>query len=138
MPDQKQIIVIAAVVIVFLVVFAALNMREPETETKDIKSVEVSGGKLHFTLVIEVDNPNMLGAKLVKVDTKVYIDNQYIGPAISEKEFTIKGSGKSDIEVKLTVDNVAYGDTIKVEGTATIRVFGLKEFEKDIDHEENY
>jgi len=120
-----------------------LNMREPETETKDIKSVEVSGGKLHFTLVIEVDNPNMLGAKLVKVDTKVYLidedgHDQYIGPAISEKEFTIKGSGKSDIEVKLTVDNIGTGEKIRVEGTATIRVFGLKEFEKDIDHEENY
>ncbi len=135
MPGKKAIVI--AVVVIGLVVFAAMNMREPETEIKDIDSVEISGGKVHFTLVIEVDNPNMVGAKLVKVDTKVYIDNQYIGPAVSEKEFTIEGGGKSEIEVKFTLDHVGGGNTIRVKGTATVNVFGIKDFEKDIDREEH-
>jgi len=133
----RRMKLLVALVVIGSLVFGGMNIKSPDTEVTDINGAEVSGGKLHFTLVITVDNPNSLGAKLIKVDTDVYVDDDYVGPAVSDKEFDIEPNGKSDIEIKLTVDNYANpmgNNTIRVKGYATVKVLNLIEYDKDIDY----
>jgi len=133
----RRVKFISILFVVGTVLFGGLNLQSPETDAKDITNIQqdIGNGTLIFTLVIEVDNPNIMTTKLTGVDAEAYIDGQYAGPVESDKEFTIRGMRKTDIEIDFQIDGYAGGSMIKVEGKATVRIMGSISFEKNIDKE---
>ena len=117
-------IIIIVVIILLILAGILLSIDEPDVTVSNIryKSASISQRYIEFYVDLKVDNDNILGGTLKKVEANVYIDDQHIGFSYSEEEFDIKANSVSDVTVVLRVTSVP--SNILSKNEFTVRVVG--------------
>lgn len=109
----------------------------------DVKNVEVRGfedNSFVIAVKLDVDNPTMHNLKITDINTKVFINNQYIGKILSDEPivFSKKTSAEYSIVLKVRLSNIlgtaftmmqlSAGNKVNVrlEGELTVHSFILK------------
>ena len=71
-----------------------------EPEIVDIQSIKFTGQTdtlLNMEVVVVVDNPNGMGAKVLDIDSKAYFGDTFIGTSKSKQEFKLKAKDTTAI-----------------------------------------
>ncbi|UCH89770.1 MAG: LEA type 2 family protein [Thermoplasmata archaeon] len=143
--EKKIFFGIIIVIVIIMVILAGLvlSIKEPAVQVSEIefKSISILETSISFDVTLRVDNDNLFGATLKKVEADIIIDGTDIGDTYSEEEFEIEAKEISEVTVVLTVTSVPttiLGKSqiqVQVSGTAHVKV-SFFDFELPIDKTE--
>ena len=131
---------IAAIIILLLIVglglFVVTSLKQPEVS---LKNVSVKGfesinlliveipTEVIFSVVLEVYNPNFLGATVTDVEYDLYLNDVYVGKGSLPRAVIIPANGKTNVETEVSVSissSVQALVTTIQQGSATAKVTG--------------
>jgi|GEM_PF-3444076 len=139
-PSSSSAKWIAGIIILILILggglFVVTSLKQPEVS---LKSLSVKGfesvnlliveipTEVIFSVVLEVYNPNFLGATVTDVEYDLYVNDVYVGKGSLPRSVTIPANGKTNVETEVSVSISssiqALIATIQ-QGSATAKVNG--------------
>ena len=131
---------VVAIIIILLILalclFVVTSLKQPEVL---LKSVSVKGfesinlliveipTEVIFSVVLEVYNPNFLGATVTDVEYDLYVNDVYVGKGSLPRAVTIPANGKTNVETEVSVSvssSIQALVTTIQQGSATAKVNG--------------
>jgi len=135
---------VIVLVICLPIIGILISIDEPEVEVQSISLPDpttVTQGYLKFDLTLKVYSDNFFNAKLTRLRANIFVNDQDIGDATTNREFEIPGGQAAIIIVELTIDNIPslspdelFKPRITAIGTADIEV-AFMDFSIDFTHD---
>lgn len=122
---NKVLRVVAVVVIAIIIIIPLLyTVQEPAVDVTGLK-IEVSGTALSIFFIVNVQNPNIVGATVLAIEGKAYVNGDFAGDFYRTESVEIPAGGATDFDIRFEPKgtftyNVAGVNKVRAVGTVTI------------------
>lgn len=121
---RRNLLIIVVVIIIVLLVAVGGTVREPTVAVTGM-TVSMSGTTMQTSFTVDVDNPNIAGARVLEITGKAYTNGRYAGDFSRTDPVDIPAMGTTTFDVDFQLRNVPdirwnANNKIRVTGTFVI------------------